>query len=468
MIIKTNIKTNIKKSIKMSIKMNIDRMLITAAALALLLVLPGTGRAVAGGTEIPAKPQDHPIVLTGGTIHPVSGPAIEGGMILFDKGKIVAIGRDLTLPAGTERIDVTGKHVYPGLVLATSTTGLNEIGSVRATRDAVETGSINPNIRAEVGVNPESDIIPVTRANGITVAVTMPGGGVISGTAAALELDGWTWEEMTLRAPVGMIVNWPSMTINRAWWERRTEEEQMKEREKALDELRNAFRDARSYMVAKKAEGSGGKGAHHDTDLRWEAMIPVLEGKVPVLLSASDLTQIEAAVAWADQEKVRLVIVGGYDAWRAADLLKAHGVAVIAEPIHATPSRRWEPYDEPATLPKKLFDAGVKFCISGGGGYENERNLPYQAAAAASYGLPADEALKAITLYPAQILGIADRIGSLENGKDATLIVTTGNPLEITSSVELEFIRGKSISLTNRQTHLNDKYREKYRRAGIE
>jgi len=431
------------------------------------LVMATAAQLVAGGSEIPAKPQDHPIVLVGGTIHPVSGPEIPGGMILFDKGKITAIGTNLTLPPNTERIDVTGKHVYPGLVLATSTTGLNEIGSVRATRDAVETGTINPNIRAEAGVNPESEIIPVTRANGITIAVTMPGGGVVSGTAAALELDGWTWEEMTLKAPVGLIVNWPSMTISRARWERRTEEEQKKEREKQLEDLKNTFRDARSYMVAKKA-GASGKGPRHDTDLRWEAMIPVLEGKVPVLLNASDLAQIEAAAAWADREKIRLVIVGGYDAWRAADLLKAHDIPVIAEPIHATPSRRWEPYDEPFTLPKKLFDAGVKFCISGGGGYENERNLPYRAATAASYGLPADEALKAVTLYPAQILGLADRVGSLENGKDATLIVTTGNPLEITSNVEMEFIRGKSIPLTSRHTRLNDKYREKYRRMGIE
>ncbi len=437
------------------------------AALCAVVTMANGPSLRAGGNEIPGKPQDHPIVLVGGTIHPVSGPAIPNGMILFDGGKITAIGTNLTLPPSTERIDVTGKHVYPGLILATSTTGLNEIGSVRATRDAVETGSVNPNIRAEAGVNPESEIIPVTRANGITVAVTMPGGGVISGSAAAIELDGWTWEEMTLKAPVGMIVNWPSMRINRAWWERRTEEEQKKEREKALEQLKNAFRDARAYMVAKEA-GASGRGAHHDTDLRWEAMIPVLKGSVPVLLNASDLAQIQAAVAWAALEKIRLVIVGGYDAWRAADLLKAHDVPVIAEPIHNTPSRRWEPYDEAFTLPKKLFDAGVKFCISGGGGYENERNLPYQAATAASYGLPADEALKAITLYPAQIMGMADRIGSLENGKDATLIVTTGDPLEITSNVEMEFIRGKAVQLTNRQTHLNDKYREKYRRMGIE
>jgi imidazolonepropionase-like amidohydrolase len=441
--------------------------IITVAALCAALTAADTNRLFAGGPEIPAKPQDHPIVLTGGTIHPVSGPEIPNGMVLFDQGKIVAIGTDLRLPAGTERIDVTGKHVYPGLVLATSTTGLNEIGSVRATRDAVETGSINPNIRAEAGVNPESEIIPVTRANGVTVAMTMPGGGVISGTAAALELDGWTWEDMTLRAPVGMIVNWPGMTINTAWWETRTEEEQKKDRERDLDVMRNAFRDARAYMTAKSAS-AGGKAPHHDVDLRWESMIPVLEGKVPVILYASDLAQIQAAVAWADREKIRIVIAGGYDAWRAADLLKARGIPVIAEPITTTPSRRWEAYDEAYTLPKKLFDAGVTFCISGGGGYENERNLPYQAAMAASYGLPADEALKAITIYPARIFGIADRVGSIENGKDATLIVTTGNPLEITSSVEMEFIRGKKIQLTSRHTGLYEKYKEKYRRMGIE
>lgn len=443
------------------------RNLILHAAACAALTIAGATLLTAGGPEIPAKPQDHPIALVGGTVHPVTGPEIPNGAVLFDKGKITAVGTGLELPAGTERIDVTGKHVYPGLVLATSTTGLNEIGSVRATRDAVETGSVNPNIRAEAGVNPESEIIPVTRANGVTVAMTMPGGGVISGTAAALEMDGWTWEEMTLRAPVGMIVNWPSMTINTAWWERRTEEEQKKEREQGLDELRNAFRDARAYMTAKNAL-AGGKAPRHDVDLRWEAMIPVLEGRVPVILYASDLAQIQAAVAWADREKVRLVIAGGYDAWRAADLLKARGIPVIAEPVLNTPSRRWEAYDEAYTLPKKLFDAGLSFCISGGGGYENERNLPYQAAMAASYGLPADEAIRAVTLYPAQIFGIADRVGSIENGKDATLIVTTGNPLEITSNVEMEFIRGKKIQLTSRHTGLYEKYKEKYRRMGIE
>lgn len=421
--------------------------------------------ALSGAAEIPAKKQAGPIAIIGGTIHTVSGAVIENGTILFDKGKIVAVGAQVDVPAGAERIDAGGKHVYPGMIDARSNVGLTEVGSVRATNDITESGSVNPNIRAEVAVNPESEIIPVTRANGIPVVVTMPDGGAISGTAAAIELDGWTWEDMTLRAPLGLVVNWPSMTINRAWWERRSEEDQKKARDRQLNEIRNAFRDARSYMKAKQSESQSGV-PYHATDLRWEAMIPVLQGTIPVLLAAEDIQQIQSAVAWAEQEDVKLVILGGYDAWRAADLLKARDIPVVVQPIHRTPWRRWEAYDEPATLPKKLFDAGVRFCIAGEAGASNERNLPYHAATAASYGLPKDEALKAVTLYPAQILNLADRIGSLETGKDATLIVTNGDPLEITTAVEMEFIQGKQIPLSSRHTRFYDKYKEKYRRLG--
>ncbi len=416
-------------------------------------------------SEIPGKPQNHPIALVGGTIHTVSGPTIENGVVLFDKGKITAVGSNVTLPPGTEVIDVKGKHIYPGLIDARSNLGLTEIGAVRATNDLSEVGSIKPSIRAEAAVNPESELIPVTRANGVTTALTMPEGGAISGTAAVISLDGWTWEDMTIKAPAGLVVNWPSMTINRAWWERRTEEEQKKARDKSLTELRDAFREARAYMKAKRSE-SNPSVSYHKTDLRWEAMAAVLEGKIPVLVNAEDVQQIQAAVAWADQENIKLVIVGGYDAWRTTDLLKAKNVPVIISPIQRTPWRRWEAYDEPSTLPKKLYDAGVTYCIAGEGGASNERNLPYHAAMAASYGLPKDEALKSVTLYPAQILGIADREGSLEVGKDATFIVTDGDPLEIMSNVTMEFIQGKTISLQSRHTRFYDKYLEKYKRLG--
>jgi len=427
----------------------------------LLLLLFCTVQVVA--IEIPAKPQDHPIALIGGTIHTMSGGVIENGTIVFDKGKIIAIGTTVDFSPGTEKIDVKGKHIYPGMIDPISNVGLNEIGAVAVTRDVAEGGSINPNIRAEAAVNPESEIIPVTRANGITMAVIIPTGGVIAGTAAVLELDGWTWEDMTFRSPIGMVVIWPQMTISRAWWEQRSEEDQKKERDKALNELRNAFRDARAYLKAKRAENQQGV-PRHNVDLRWEAMAPVLDRKIPVLMAASDIQQIQAAVAWAEQENVKMILLGGGEAWRVADLLKAKNIPVIVGPIQTLPDRRWEPYDLPFTLPKKLYDAGVKFCIAGDGDASNERNLPYHAGTAAAFGLPKDEAMKAVTIYTAQIFGLDDRVGALEVGNDATLIVTNGDPLEVVTNVEKEFIRGKDIPLSSKHTRLYEKYKEKYRR----
>ena len=433
---------------------------LSIAGIAIVLFLQSSA-----ASEIPAKPQDHPIAIVGTTIHPVSGPIIENGTILFDKGKILAIGTHVDLPANVEKIDGQGKDVYPGMIDARSSMGLVEIDAVRATNDISESGSINPNIRAEVAVNPESEIIPVTRANGVTLTVTLPDGGLLSGSAAVLELDGWTWEELTFKAPVGMVVNWPQMTVNRAWWERRSEEDQKKATDKALNELRVAFKEARAYLLAKRSEPEAGI-PHHNTDLRWEALAPVLDGKIPALVNAEEIQQIQSSVAWAEQEHIRMILMGGYDSWRAAELLKAKNIPVILNPVYRTPVRRWEPYDMPYTLPKKLFDAGVRFCIAGDGSASNERNLPYHAAAAAAYGLPKEEALKAVTLYPAQILGISDRVGSLEVGKDATLIVTNGDPLEIFTNVEKEFIEGKNIPLSSKHTRLYEKYKEKYYRLG--
>ncbi len=224
-----------------------------------------------------------------------------------------------------------------------------------------------------------------------------------------------------------------------------------------------AFRDARAYMTAKKAETEKGV-PYHDTDLRWESMIPVLEGKIPVVVWADEIRQIQAAVAWAEQEKIRIIIGGGYDAWRAADLLKEKDIPVLAGGIHRLPARRFEEYDEPYTLPAKLHEAGIRFAIITGGSAAHERNLPFQAGTAAAYGLPKDVALKSITLSPAEIFGVADRVGSLEAGKDATLILTTGDPLEITTIILTEYIQGRKVDLTSKHTMLYEKYKEKYRR----
>ena len=436
---------------------------ILSRTMALVTLLLGLWTDARSSNQIPAKPQDKPIAIINAVIHTVSGPVIAKGTIVFDKGKITAIGQTVVHPPRADVIDAAGRHVYPGLMSPDTYIGLMEIGAVRASRDYAETGRINPNVRAEVAVNPESEIIPVTRANGITTFVTAPQGGLISGLSAVMMSDGWTWDEMTLKAPAALCVQWPPMTISRGWWITKTEEEQKKDREKALKELAEAFREARAYMQAKRAEQQKNV-PYHNVDLRWEAMIPVLEGKVPVVVTATEVQQIQAAVAWAQQENVKVIIRGAHDAWRVTDLLKKHNVPVLAGAMHRLPMRRFEKYDEPFTLPKKLYEAGIPFAIISADEAPHERNLPYQAAQAAAYGLPKEEALKAITLYPAQIFGVADRIGSLEVGKDATLIVTTGDPLEIVTQVEMEFIQGRKVDLTSKHTMLYEKYKEKYRR----
>jgi imidazolonepropionase-like amidohydrolase len=414
--------------------------------------------------QVPAPPQDHAIALVNGTVHTVSGPVIENAVVLLENGKISGIGKEVRIPSGADRLDVSGKHVYPSLIDANTTLGLVEIGAVRATRDLAETGSINPNARAETALNPDSELLPVARANGVALALSVPQGGVISGTSAFIMLDGWTWEQLTLKAPVGLHINWPAMIFRQSPFFQQSEEEQRKQMNENLKKIRDAFAEARAYKKAKEAEPQKGV-PYHATDSRWEAMIPVLEKQVPVFVNANEIKQIQAAVQWATDEDIKLVITGGDDAWRVADLLKARDIPVVYGSVHETPNRRWEAYDTPFTTPMKLHQAGVRFCIADFDD-SNVRNLPYQAATAAAYGLPKDEALKAITLYPAQILGVADRVGSLEIGKDATLMVTNGDPLEIRTQVLQLFIQGRKIDLGNKHRALYEKYSKKYKQTG--
>jgi len=426
---------------------------------AAMVLVPGL---VLGSDPIPAPKQKKPIALVGGTVYTVSGAVIPNGTVVFDKGRITAVGTTVSIPADAERIDATGKNVYPGLIDSYSIMGLTEIGSVRGTLDYNETGDINPNARVEVAVDPESELIPVARSGGITITGTAPQSGLISGTSAAIMMDGWTWEDVTLKAPLGLVVNWPAMAYIPSPFSRQSKEEWIKNRDTRLKALRDAFANARSYMVAKKAEQQKSI-PYHDTDLRWEAMIPVLEGKVPVWVNANDLAQIQAAITWAEQESVRLVIVGGRDAWRVTSQLKAKSIPVIVTDVLNAPSRRWEDYDLVYSTPKKLKDAGILFCISGDTDPSNARNLNHHAATAAAFGLSREDALKAITFDAAKVLGIDAMVGSVETGKDATLIVVSGDILELSSVVERVFIQGKTIDLRDMHKQLYDKYSEKYK-----
>lgn len=428
--------------------------------LATILIIALSTAAAKADDEIPGEPQRTPIALTNATVHPISGPSIENATVLFDQGKIVAVGKALTLPSDAQIIDVTGKHIYPGLFEAHSQLGLIEIGAVRATDDQTETGSVNPNARALIAVNPDSELIPVTRSNGVLLALAAPLGGLVSGKSAILQMDGWTYEDMALQAEAAMHIDWPRLTEPTRGDEeaRKRAREQQQQAMRDIDQL---FIDARAYAQARQ---------HSDStqayDARLEAMRAVIDGSLPMIVHADELAQIESAVGFAVGQGVRIIILGGYDAPLCADLLIRHQVPVIVAAVHRLPQRAHEPYDHAYTLPKRLLDAKIPFCISGTGRSEswNARNLPYHAGTAVGYGLSRDEALKAITLYPAQILGVADRVGSLEPGKDATLIVTTGDPLEATSHVEAAFIQGRVVDLSNKQSKLYEKYREKYRR----
>jgi imidazolonepropionase-like amidohydrolase len=330
--------------------------------------------------------------------------------------------------------------------------------------DISESGSMNPQINTSIAVNPDSELIPVTRANGITHVLTVPGGGVISGTSALIRLDGWTWEDVTALSPAALHLRWPSFRIRTKSFfgpPPPSEEDQKKEREEQLRAIDEFFDDARAYAKAKAAEGDG--SARIDVDPALEAMLAVLDGSVPVMVHAGGAQQIKSALEWFDdQDELRMILVGSGDVWRLADMLADRNVPVILASVLRTPSREDEPYDTPYTIAAKLHAAGVKFAISTGGGSfgsSNTRNLPYHAAMAAAFGLPHDVALKSVMTYPAEILGVGDVLGTIEPGKSASLIITDGDPLEITTQVEGAFIDGRAVELErNRHFELFTKY----------
>jgi len=404
--------------------------------------------------EIPGAPQKQAVALTGGRIVPVSGPDIKHGVIVFEAGRITAVGTadTVAIPPGAEQIDCRGKFIYPGLFEAHSQVGLAEIGAVRATRDTSETERINPNIKASVAVNPDSEVIPVTRANGVLLTLTAPTGGLVSGQASVLQLDGWTFEDLTLKSAAAMVVNWPSVPHLLEPGKGSTESG-------SVEQLRKLLVDARAYGRARKQSAGT-----QTTDLRLEAMQPVLDRRMPLLVHANSLSVIQSAVSFAAEENLRLILNGGYDAPLCAALLRQHDVPVIVAAAYRLPRRRSDAFDSGYSLAARLHKAGIRFCISGGSTSRiwNTRNLPYHAAVSVAYGLPHDVALRAITLSPAEILGVESRVGSLEAGKDATLFVTTGDPLETASRVTAAWIQGRPVDLSSRHVRLYEKYRTKY------
>ena len=415
--------------------------------------------------QIPAPNQDHPILIQGGTIHTISHGILENADILFVDGKITSVGHNLDIPAEAEIIDASGQHVFPGLISAGSTLGLQEIGAVRATRDYAEVGAVNPNVRANVSYNPDSELIPITRSNGILLALSVPRSGLISGTSSLMMLDGWTWEDATLMHPVGLHLFWPSMNIPKPKPGKQKEKKDKDSRLKSIQKIDDFIQESRAYAQLKITESPSFKH-----NLRLEGMLPVITGDIPMFIHANEVRQIEAAVYWAERQSVKMVLVGGKDSWRVTQLLKDREIPVIYTQTHSTPMRRFEQYDQAFITPSQLYAAGVKFCISNSESpfqTPHIRNLPYHAAKAASYGLSWKEALRSITLSTAEILGVEDQVGSLEASKDATFFIADGDILDIRTQVNMAFVQGRRVDLSDRHKTLYSKYRNKYKQKGI-
>ena len=410
-------------------------------------------------------------------VYPVTAKEMKGVSVLVQDGKIAEIGPKVSAPKGVKVVEGKGLRVYPGLIDSATNLGLQEISAVRETVDSGELGQFMPQLRALVAVNPESEHFGAVRVNGITSAITLPGSGggggrggggnqIISGQAALIHTAGFTWEEMEVSRSAAVQLNFPSMggrggrggdvppevlaMLGEAGGAgganaRRTYEEN-------LAKLNQFFDDARNYKTAKDAHPAG-----FQTELKFDAMIPVLDGKVPLAVSAATAEAMHDAVAFADKQRVKIVIMGPRELGKEGPELKAHNIPVILGRPLALPEHEDDAYDQAMALASQFYKAGVKFAL---GTFTNEfvRNLPFEAAAAAGFGLPADEALKAVTINPAEIWGVADKVGSLEKGKFADLLVVNGDPLEIQTKVEHVFIKGKEVELTNKQIRLYEKY----------
>jgi len=416
------------------------------------------------------------LLLKGAAVHTVSGAALSQGEVLIQNGKVVQVfdvsKQTLTrrlLPTDTVEVDLKGLHLYPGLVLLDASLGLEEIRAVRATVDEAEVGEFTPDVQSWIAVNPDSELLPVARANGVAYFEPVPQGSAVAGQSALLALDGWTTEQMTVRKPLALHVFWPRMELNmtpkeqapdKAKW--KSLDEQTKERAAKLRALEDFFKEAQAYAKAKDAAGKG-EATAPTPDPSWEAMLPFVRGERSLVIHADEVRQIKSAVAWVATNQFKVILAGGLDAWRVAGLLATNRIPVIFEHVFALPSRDSEAYDAHFRAPEVLRKAGVTVAFTVGGGFAAAlaKNLPYEAAQAVAFGLPADEAVKGITLYPAQIAGVADRLGSIEAGKDATLFAMDGEVLDIRANVKRMWIAGKEVSLENRHTRLYEKYKNR-------
>jgi imidazolonepropionase-like amidohydrolase len=416
------------------------------------------GLAAALSAQAPA-PRTFSIV--GATIHPVSGPDIPSGTVVVRDGKIVSVSPGSAPVPDAPVVDAAGKHVYPSLFPPLTGLGLSEISSIRATLDQSEIGDLNPDLRASVAVNFDSELLPVARSGGILVAGVTPTGGLVAGAVAAMKMEGWTREDATLTDPAAITVTWPDLEIDRSPTARVSVKTQEKERDEKVAKLKEVFRAAKAYGKAMAAAGQPGV-PRRAVDVKLAALEPAVAGRIPVVVVAHQLSQIRDAVQWAKDEGLRIVIWGGADAWRMADDLAKAQISVVVDTPMDLPRREDEPYDTAFANAGKLARAGVTVLFNDGGeDPTNARHLPHDVATAVTFGFPREKAVAAMTLEPAKLLGVGDRLGSLEPGKDATFILTDGDILDLRSRVVGAYLDGRALDLTDKQKRLYEKYRNR-------
>jgi len=416
---------------------------------------------------------DDTVLIRNADVFPVTGPEMQNVSVLIQDGKIAAIGAKITAPKTARIVEAKGLRVYPGMIDSGTTLGLNEIGAERVTVDTNEMGEFMPQLKALIAVNPDSASISATRVNGITTAMTYPaqggrGGGrggagtpqFISGEAALIHLSGWTWEEMEVLRAAAMQLNFPSIAERAG---RGGEEaapgrgpvpfsEAKRRYDQQIQQINDFFDAARQYQKERASNAPG-----FVKDLKMEAMLPVLDQKEPVAITANRERSIHDAILFAEKQHIKAVIVQPHELGKVAAELKSHNIPLILGRTEALSENRDDPYDAEMTLPAQAYKAGLKFAF---GTFSNEwsRNLPYNAARAVAFGLPYEEALKAITINAAEIWGAAAETGSIEKGKWADLMITDGDPMELSTQVKHLFIKGQEVPLTNRQTELYHRY----------
>jgi imidazolonepropionase-like amidohydrolase len=428
------------------------------------LILVAALNVSAQETVYPAAKQAAPIAITGATVHVGNGQVLNNATVLMVDGKITAVGTNVTIPAGAQTINAQGKHVYPGLILSSSNLGLVEIGSVRASNDVQEIGDMNPDVRSIAAYNVDSKIINTLRSNGVLLANIVPEGTLLTGTSSVVQLDAWSPQDAAYKTDAGIHLNMPSLMPRprfggfggggRNGGPNEPPTDPVKEGLDRVEKIKAFFREAKAYQA---------EPTHDETNLKYASVKGLFDKSQKLYIHANTVKQMLVALDFAKEFGFDVVIVGGSDSWQIADLLKQNNVSVILNQPHSLPTLEDDDVDQPYKTPAMLQKAGVTFAINDDDGQTRGRNLMFNAGTAATYGLTKEQALQAITLNAAKVLGVEKQTGSIEVGKDANIIISDGDILDMrTSQVTQAFIQGRNINLDDKQKQLNEKYLRKY------